>query len=100
MRLPFVVGVSGVLQGLNQALSDRQHVDLNQRLIRPRVPKPLPLLEAVKPACRNRVLPCVWMVADAIPGLLLNSHPKCWFDIAGVKGIWLTERLSDPRERC
>jgi len=49
MRLPFVVSVSGILQGLQHSLSDRQHVDLKQRLIRPRVPEPLPLLEAVKP---------------------------------------------------
>jgi hypothetical protein len=100
MRLPFVVSVSGILQGLQHSLGDRQHVDLNQRLIRPRVPKALPLLEAVEPTWRDRVLQCVWVFPDAIPHSLLNSHTKGRFDIPGVKGGWLTERLSNPSERC
>jgi hypothetical protein len=100
MRLPFAVGVSGILQGLNQSLSDRQHVDLNQRLIRPRVPKPLPLLEAVKPSRRSGVFPRVWTVADAIPCSLLNRHAKGRFDILHLERVSLAERLPDPSKRC
>jgi hypothetical protein len=100
MRLAFAGSVSGILHGLDDSPGHRQHVDLNQGLIRPRVPKPLPLLEAVKASRRRRLFPCVWIIPDAIPRSLLNSHAKSRFDIPPLKPVWLTERLPDPSKRC